>query len=53
VLNTVIYSWPFFYLDSVKHMNNVKLSIELSYTKLRERFLKKEKRVTVLDSDYI
>jgi hypothetical protein len=34
-------------------MNNVKLSIELSYTKLKERFLKKKKRVTVLDSDYI
>jgi hypothetical protein len=34
-------------------MNNVKLSIELSYTKLKKRFLKKGKKVTVLDCDYI
>jgi hypothetical protein len=43
----------FFYPDSVEHMNNVKLSIELSCTKLKERFLEKGKRVTVLDCDYI
>jgi hypothetical protein len=43
----------FFYLDLVKHVNNVKLSIELSYTKLRKRFLEKRKRVTVLDRDRI
>jgi hypothetical protein len=34
-------------------MNNVKLSIELGYTKLKKRFLKKKKRVTVLDYDRI
>jgi hypothetical protein len=34
-------------------MNNVKLSIELSCTKLKERFLEKRKRVTVLDYDRI
>jgi hypothetical protein len=45
VLNTVIYSWPFFYLNTIKHVNNVKLSIELSCTKLKERFLEKEERV--------
>jgi hypothetical protein len=43
----------FFYPDSVKRVNNVKLSIKLSYTKLRERLLKKGKRVTVLDCDRI
>jgi hypothetical protein len=40
-------------LDLVERVNNVKLNIELSYTKLRERFLKKKKKVTVLDCDYI
>jgi hypothetical protein len=40
-------------LNSVKHINNVKLSIELGCTKLRERFLEKRKRVIVLDYDYI
>jgi hypothetical protein len=34
-------------------VNNIKLSIELGYTKLKERFLKKRKKVTVLDRDYI
>jgi hypothetical protein len=43
----------FLYLDSVEHINNVKLSIELGCTKLKERFLKKRERVTVLDSDCI
>jgi hypothetical protein len=43
----------FFYLDLVKHINNIKLSIELSYTKLKERFLEKRKKVTVLNSDCI
>jgi hypothetical protein len=43
----------FFYPDSVEHVNNVKLSIELDCTKLRKRFLEKGKRVTVLDCDHI
>jgi hypothetical protein len=43
----------FFYPDLVERVNNVKLSIELSCTKLRERLLKKRKRVTVLDRDRI
>jgi hypothetical protein len=43
----------FFYPDSVERVNNIKLSIELGYTKLRERFLKKRKRVTVLNCDRI
>jgi hypothetical protein len=34
-------------------MNNIKLSIELGFAKLKERFLKKRKRITVLNSDYI
>jgi hypothetical protein len=34
-------------------MNNVKLSIELGYTKLKERFLEKEKKITVLNYNYI
>jgi hypothetical protein len=34
-------------------MNNVKLNIELSYTKLKKRFLKKGKKITVFNSDYI
>jgi hypothetical protein len=53
MLNAVIYSWPFFYSDLIKHINNVKLSIELSYTKHRERFLEKREKVTVFNSDYI
>jgi hypothetical protein len=43
----------FFYPDSVEHVNNVKLSIELGCTKFKERFLKKGERITVLDSDCI
>jgi hypothetical protein len=43
----------FFYLNSVKHINNVKLSIELSYTKLKKRFLEKREKITVLNSNYI
>jgi hypothetical protein len=42
-----------FYPDLVKRINNVKLNIELSYTKLKERFLEKKKRVTVLNHDCI
>jgi hypothetical protein len=34
-------------------MNNVKLSIKLGYIKLKERFLKKKKKVTVLDYNRI
>jgi hypothetical protein len=34
-------------------VNNIKLSIELSYTKLKERFLEKEKKITVLNRDRI
>jgi hypothetical protein len=43
----------FFYLDLVERVNNVKFSIELGCIKLRERFLKKGKRVTVFDCDRI
>jgi hypothetical protein len=43
----------FFYPDLVKYVNNVKFRIELNYTKLRKRFLKKRKRVTVLNCDCI
>jgi hypothetical protein len=43
----------FFYPDSVERVNNVKLSIELGCTKLRERFLEKGKRLTVLNCDCI
>jgi hypothetical protein len=43
----------FFYPDLVKYINNVKLSIKLNYTKLKKRFLKKGKRVTVLDYNRI
>jgi hypothetical protein len=34
-------------------MNNIKLSIKLGCIKLKKRFLKKRKRVTVLDRDRI
>jgi hypothetical protein len=34
-------------------MNNVKLSIELGYIKLKERFLEKKKKITVLDYNCI
>jgi hypothetical protein len=43
----------FFYLDSVKYINNVKLNIKLGCTKLKKRFLKKRKKITVLNYDYI
>jgi hypothetical protein len=43
----------FFYPDLVKRVNNVKLSIKLSCIKLKERFLKKREKVTVLNSDCI
>jgi hypothetical protein len=43
----------FFYLNLVKHINNVKLNIKLSYTKLKERLLKKREKVTVLNYNYI
>jgi hypothetical protein len=43
----------FFYLDLVKYINNIKLNIEFSYIKLKERFLKKKKKVIVFDCDYI
>jgi hypothetical protein len=43
----------FFYLDSVKHINNVKLNIKLSYIKLKERFLKKREKITVLNYNRI
>jgi hypothetical protein len=42
-----------FYPDSVKHISNVKLSIELGYIKLKERFLKKREKITVLNYNYI
>jgi hypothetical protein len=34
-------------------VNNIKLSIELGYIKLKKRFLKKEKKVIVLDYNRI
>jgi hypothetical protein len=34
-------------------MNNIKLSIEFNCIKLKERFLEKGKKITVLDYDYI
>jgi hypothetical protein len=34
-------------------MNNVKLSIELGCIKLKERFLEKRKKITVLNNNYI
>jgi p-aminobenzoyl-glutamate transporter AbgT len=43
----------FFYSDLVKHINNVKLSIKLSCVKLKERFLKKKEKITVLNNNYI
>jgi hypothetical protein len=43
----------FFNLYSVKGINNVKLSVELSYAKLRQSLLEEGKGVTVLDCDYI
>ena len=43
------------FLDSyiVKGVNNVELSIELSYTKLRQGLLEEGEGVAVLDYDYI
>jgi hypothetical protein len=43
----------FFYLDLVKHINNVKFSIELGYTKLKKHFLKERKKITVLNNNSI
>jgi hypothetical protein len=43
----------FFILNLVKCVNNIKLNIKLSCIKLKKRFLKKRKRVAVLDCDYI
>jgi hypothetical protein len=37
----------------VKHINNVKLNIKLSYTKLKERFLKKREKIIVFNNNYI
>jgi hypothetical protein len=37
----------------VKSVNNVELSVELSFTKLRQCFLEQEKGVLVLDYDYV
>jgi hypothetical protein len=43
------------FLDSymVKGVNNVELGVELSFTKLRQCFLKQGKGVSVLDCDYV
>jgi len=43
------------FLDSyvVKGVNNVELSVELGFTKLRQCFLKQGKGVSVLDYDYV
>jgi hypothetical protein len=43
----------FFDLYLVKGINNIKLSIELSYTKLRQSLLEKGEGVAVLDYNYI
>jgi hypothetical protein len=43
----------FFYPDLVERVNNVKLSIELGCTKLKERFLKKGEKVTVFNNNCI
>jgi hypothetical protein len=43
----------FFDLYSVKGINNVKLSVELGCTKLRQSLLEEGKGVAVLDYDYI
>jgi hypothetical protein len=43
------------FLDSyvVKGVNNVKLSVELGFTKLRQCFLEQGKGVLILDYDYV
>jgi hypothetical protein len=43
----------FFYPDLIKRVNNIKLNIELSCTKLKKRLLKKKEKVTVLDYNCI
>jgi hypothetical protein len=43
----------FFDLYSVKGINNVELSVELSYAKLRQSLLEEGEGVAVLDCDYI
>ena len=43
----------FFDLYLVKGINNVELSVELGYAKLRQSLLEKGKGVAVLDCDYI
>jgi hypothetical protein len=43
----------FFDLYLVKGINNVKLSVKLSYTKLRQSFLEEGEGVAVLDYNYI
>jgi hypothetical protein len=43
----------FFNLYLVKSINNIKLSIKLSYIKLRQSLLKKRKKVIVLNYNYI
>jgi hypothetical protein len=43
----------FFDLYLVKGINNVELSVELSYTKLRQSLLEEGKGVAVLDYNYI
>ena len=40
-------------LYMVKGVNNVKLSVELGFTKLRQCFLEQGKGVSVLDYDYV
>jgi hypothetical protein len=43
----------FFYLNLVKHINNIKLSIELSCIKLKECFLEQRERIIVLNCNCI
>ena len=43
----------FFNLYLVKGINNIKLSIKLSYTKLRQSLLEEGKGVAVLDGNFV
>jgi hypothetical protein len=40
----LLFIFSLFYPNSVERINNVKLNIKLSYTKLKERFLKKKEK---------
>jgi hypothetical protein len=53
VLNAVNLFMAFLNLYIVKGVNNVKLSVELGFTKLRQCFLEQGKGVLVLNYDYV